>query len=69
MLQDANTLLIKEFTYDGAGPDAFFWTGTSGSPSEVGTILPYPFNGKFYDYEDLSAPILTGRFNGQKDIE
>ena len=21
-------LLVKDFTYDGAGPDAFFWAGT-----------------------------------------
>ena len=22
-------LLVKDFTYDGGGPDAFFWAGTS----------------------------------------
>lgn len=67
-LQDEKTVVIKGFTYDGAGPDAFFWAGTSGTPSTVGTILPYPFNGKFYDYEDQTAPILNGRFTGDKDI-
>jgi hypothetical protein len=67
-LIDAKTLLIKGFTYDGAGPDAFFWAGTQGSPSGVGTILPYPFEGKFFAYEDQSAPILTGQFSGDKDI-
>merc|ERR1712141_819780 len=66
---DEKTLLIKGFTYDGAGPDAFFWSGTQGSPSGVGTILPYPFEGKFFEYEDQSAPILTGRFSGDKDIK
>ena len=41
---DDHTLLIKEFTYDGKGPDAFFWAGTDGKPSSTGgTILPYPF--------------------------
>ena len=66
---DKKTLLIKGFTYDGAGPDAFFWAGTQGSPSGIGTILPYPFKGKFYEYEDQSAPILNGRFSGDKDIK
>ena len=66
---DAKTLLIKGFTYDGAGPDAFFWAGTQGSPSGVGTILPYPFEGKFFSYEDQSAPILTGQFSGDTDIK
>ena len=66
---DEKTLLIKGFTYDGAGPDAFFWVGTQGSPSGIGNILPYPFEGKFYEYEDQSAPILNGRFSGDKDIK
>jgi len=66
---DEKTLLIKGFTYDGAGPDAFFWVGTEGSPSTVGTILPYPFEGKFYEYEDQAAPILQGQFSGDKDIK
>merc|ERR1712001_274295 len=66
---DEKTLLVKGFTYDGAGPDAFFWVGTQGSPSSVGTILPYPFEGKFYQYEDQSAPILQGQFSGDKDIK
>merc|ERR1712110_10793 len=68
-LIDSKTLLIKGFTYDGAGPDAFFWAGTQGSPSGVGTILPYPFEGKFFAYEDQSAPILTGQYSGDKDIK
>jgi len=64
--KDEKTLVIKDFTYDGAGPDAFFWVGKSGKPSRVGTILPHPFKGKFYEYEDESAPILTGRFNQEE---
>ena len=67
---DDHKLLIKEFTYDGKGPDAFFWAGTDGKPSSTGgTILPYPFENKFYEYEDQSAPIIQGRFTGNKDIE
>ena len=65
-LKDEKTLVIKDFTYDGAGPDAFFWVGTSKSPSSVGTILPYPFEGKFYEYEDNRAPILSRRFNKEE---
>ena len=61
-------LLVKNFTYDGTGPDAFFLAGTDGSPSGKGTILPHPFNGTFYSYENEAAPILTERFTGNKDI-
>jgi len=35
-------LFIKQFTYDGMGPDAFFWTGNSSHPSPTGIIIPYP---------------------------
>ena len=39
---DENTLKIEDFTYDGKGPDAFFYVGESGSPSGAGTMVPYP---------------------------
>ena len=55
--------MFSDFEYDGAGPDAFFWVGTEGEPSTVGTILPYPFKGQFYEYEDADAPILEGAFD------
>jgi hypothetical protein len=62
------TLLIKNFKYDGSGPDAFFWVGTSGNePSESGHILPFPFTGRFYHYTDPEAPVLR-RFFGE-DVE
>merc|ERR1711881_251492 len=67
-MKDEKTLVIKGFTYDGSGPDAFFWTGTEGKASSKGTILPYPFTGKFYHYEDQSAPILGERYDGTKEI-
>ena len=39
-------LVIDGFTYDGTGPDAFFWVGTQGTkPSTDGIILPHPFQG------------------------
>lgn len=65
-VKDEKTLVIKGFTYDGAGPDAFFWVGTSDKPDSVGTILPYPFEGQFYHYEDRSAPILDRRFDNEE---
>ena len=46
--------------YDGAGPDAFFWVGTGGRPgsSPDTVVLPYPFDGTFYGYEDAQTPKL-----------
>ena len=70
-----HTLKIKSFTYDGKGPDAFFLAGTEGKPSDCtqtvcrgATILPYPFNRKFYDYDDQTIPIIKGAFTGDKEI-
>ena len=46
-------LEIRDFAYDGAGPDAFFWAGARmETPSDDGIILPYPFDGKFFHYTD-----------------
>ena len=66
-VKNETKLVIKNFTYDGSAPDAFFWTGTTSKPNSVGTILPYPFEGKFYHYEDKTAPVL-GKFNGENVI-
>ena len=41
-IMDENTLKIEDFSYDGTGPDAFFYVGKSGSPSGTGTLVPYP---------------------------
>ena len=63
-----SSLLVKDFQYDGAGPDAFFWAGTeSDEPDENGMILPYPFEGRFYDYRDQTAPVL-GNFRGNEGV-
>jgi len=65
---DSKTILIKGFTYDGEGPDAFFLAGTSGRPSKNGdVVLGYPFEGKHYSYDDKTIPIL-GEFAGDKNI-
>merc|ERR1711962_258037 len=54
----SSQLLLTEFSYDGQGPDAFFMVGTSGTPGESGIILPYPADGKTYEYYDQNAPVL-----------
>ncbi len=40
--KDERTLVIKDFHYDGTGPDAFFYVGKSGSPSGAGKLVRYP---------------------------
>jgi len=66
---DASTLMVKNFVYDGAGPDAFFWVGTEGTPSNVSdeatAILAHPFKGVHYAYRDESAPVLSAASNEQ----
>ncbi|XP_071502087.1 protein Skeletor, isoforms B/C-like [Diadema antillarum] len=37
---DDDTLQIVGFSYDGLGPDAFFYIGTEGNPSANGFIIP-----------------------------
>jgi len=65
-------LLIKNFNYDGEGPDAFFLAGASGTKPKSRTtdediVLPYPYTGRHYEYLDNDIPILGG-FNRDKDI-
>ena len=41
-----NQIIFENFTYNGLGPEAYFWAGTEGSePSSDGILLPYPFQG------------------------
>ena len=51
-------LVVKDFSYNGEGVDVFFWASTSDKPDGEGVILPYPFTGIFYDFEDSAAPVL-----------
>ncbi|XP_054258338.1 protein Skeletor, isoforms B/C [Macrosteles quadrilineatus] len=37
---DAKTLVIPEFTYNGAGKDTYFWVGVGPQPSSKGTKVP-----------------------------
>ena len=60
-------LVIEKFTYDGLAPDAFFLVGTeSDTPNSNGIILPHPFKGKFYDFDDIKAPILDKAYDGSQ---
>jgi len=62
-----NTIVLENFKYDGAGPDAFFWVGTDGSPksnNEDKTHILDP-SGVVFAYRDNSAPKL-GRYDGEK---
>ncbi|CAL1280275.1 unnamed protein product [Larinioides sclopetarius] len=37
---DDRTLYIKGFSYDGQGPDAYFWAGSTAKPDATGFIIP-----------------------------
>lgn len=37
---DESTIFIKGFTYDGTGPDAYFWAGNTQRPDPSGFIIP-----------------------------
>ena len=57
-------IFFQSFT---PGPDAFFWVGTEGSPSNVAdekTLILDP-QGQNYKYRDQSAPVL-GRSDDEK---
>merc|ERR1712223_2382531 len=66
---DEETIVIKNFVYDGQGPDAFILAGTSGQPSKGGEVVfPIPNDdGRTYAYTDKDIPIL-GRFTGDEDV-
>ncbi|XP_050304285.1 protein Skeletor, isoforms B/C isoform X2 [Anthonomus grandis grandis] len=55
---DETTIFIKGFSYDGTGPDAFFWIGNSPRPSPEGIIIPYP-----EDYHEREPPVLKAHNN------
>jgi len=68
---DEKTLMIKDFTYKGNGPDTFFWVGPEGTPSNVPDenetkILAHPYvEPGYYEYRDRSAPVLNGAYKEQ----
>ena len=62
--------IITGFSYDGKGPDAFFWAGKSGKPKTVDpadtVIITYPSDGKSYSYEDQNVPILNRAYTNEE---
>ena len=44
--------------------------GASGKPDNenVDVVLPYPYKGRHYSYEDDDIPPLTQEYNGHEDI-
>jgi len=62
---DNRTLLIQNFNYTGAGPGAYFWVGTMGTPRDTDesttAFLAYPFDGKHYSYSDPSPTAELGK--------
>ncbi|XP_040573010.1 uncharacterized protein sas isoform X2 [Lepeophtheirus salmonis] len=57
-----STLFIQDFSYDGTGPDAYFWIGiNSPTPNSDGLLIQYPDNGEndssSSGYE-VDAPVL-----------
>nr|ADD38861.1 DOMON domain-containing protein CG14681 [Lepeophtheirus salmonis] len=67
-IYNSSTIVVDNFEYDGGAPDAFFMVGDSEKPGEGGTILPYPFEGKFYEYNDPDTPIIEGVHTGSKIV-
>ena len=62
-----STLFIKDFTYTGGGPDAFFTVGSqSKQPNSNGIMLTFPYEGTHYEYNDPKAPVL-GRFEASRN--
>ncbi len=55
-LADEGVLLVKDFYYDGIGPDVFFYVGKEGRPSSGGTLIRYPT----WDKEQI-----LGKFEGE----
>eukprot|EP00092_Neocalanus_flemingeri_P068427 GFUD01083634.1.p1 GENE.GFUD01083634.1~~GFUD01083634.1.p1 ORF type:complete len:195 (-),score=46.96 GFUD01083634.1:27-611(-) len=60
-------VVIKNFSYTGGAPDAFFYVGTSGSPADAGTIgtyVQYPAGQDrplgAYSGQDLEFPLPSG---------
>ena len=69
LVRDEKTIIVRDFTFDGLAPSVVFLTGKSGECGFGKTILPYPFDGKFYDYNSELVPTLDRDFNGSNPHE
>ncbi|CAN7999777.1 unnamed protein product, partial [Ixodes pacificus] len=52
---DEKTLYLKDFHYDGTGPDAYFWAGSTTRPDHTGFVIP--------DEQGRSQPL--GAYHGR----
>ena len=55
---DSRTLFIKNFAYDGQGPDAYFYAGESGEPSSKGYLIA----------NEKESKLIRKTFNGNKSF-
>ncbi|XP_042220743.1 uncharacterized protein LOC121865425 isoform X2 [Homarus americanus] len=62
---DSRTIHIRGFSYDGSAPDAFFYGGTSGRPSDRGFIIPDENGGTDplgrYSNQDVTLTLPEGK--------
>jgi hypothetical protein len=72
------TIFIENFGYDAEGPDTYFLAGTSEKPNcsggKKGVVVPYDTenpdnNGKKYDYDDRSIPLLRSKYIDGPEIK
>ncbi|XP_054714140.1 protein Skeletor, isoforms B/C-like [Uloborus diversus] len=60
-----NTFYITDFSYDGEGPDAYFWAGTTEQPSPDGFIVPDEFGTKQvlgkYSNQNIAITLPDGK--------
>ena len=66
---DSQTLVIRNFTYEGTAPDAFLIGGVStAEPSgDPDLVLQFPFEGEHLGYHDTRVNVFK-RFDGQRDL-
>jgi len=62
IIKDTRTIFIKSFSYDGAGPDAYFWVG-KGTPTDSAAIV----KGRKIADENGSYDVVQGY--DKQDIE
>ena len=65
---DSHSLIIRNFTYDGTAPDAFFTAGVVGvEPHDnPDAVLSFPFTGEHYDYQ-AGLKYLKQKINSPKE--
>ena len=65
---DSQSLLLRNFTYSGTGPDVFLIGGVSGEPgSSPDVVFPFPFPGQHLEFDDERIEKYPG-FDGSRDI-